>query len=79
MTGTANGTQGSNDLQAKLQRWSQKLGALPNLALPTDYPRPSEPDLELPNLEADAQVLPSSLRLSKHYLYRRHSLHLSCD
>ncbi|OCF41103.1 L-aminoadipate-semialdehyde dehydrogenase [Kwoniella heveanensis CBS 569] len=27
--------------QAKLQRWGQRLGALPSLALPTDYPRPS--------------------------------------
>ena len=28
-------------MPSKLQRWSKRLGALPSLALPTDYPRPS--------------------------------------
>lgn len=26
----------------KLDRWVKRLGTLPSLALPTDYPRPSE-------------------------------------
>ncbi len=30
----------SRDLHASLQRWEKRLGALPSLALPTDYPRP---------------------------------------
>ncbi|WVR09299.1 L-aminoadipate-semialdehyde dehydrogenase [Kwoniella sp. DSM 27419] len=46
------------DTQAKLQRWGQKLGALPNLALPTDYPRPTPAKL----VEAtQSQSIPSSL------------------
>jgi hypothetical protein len=42
-----NGTSapGSNDgaeaNAQKLQRWVKRLGTLPSLALPTDYPRPS--------------------------------------
>lgn len=30
------------DSKEKLQRWVKRLGTLPSLALPTDYPRPSE-------------------------------------
>ena len=33
---------GDPDVAARLQRWSKKLSSLPNLALPTDYPRPSK-------------------------------------
>ncbi|GMK57641.1 hypothetical protein CspeluHIS016_0404750 [Cutaneotrichosporon spelunceum] len=29
------------DSKAKLQRWAKRLGTLPSLALPTDYPRPT--------------------------------------
>lgn len=28
------------ELKQRLDRWSSRLGALPSLALPTDYPRP---------------------------------------
>jgi L-aminoadipate-semialdehyde dehydrogenase len=30
------------DVKAALARWTKRLGTLPSLALPTDYPRPSE-------------------------------------
>lgn len=32
----------ATDLKASLGRWSKRLGTLPSLALPTDYPRTSE-------------------------------------
>ena len=38
----ANGFEKDADLNDKLHRWGKRLGALPSLALPTDYPRPSE-------------------------------------
>lgn len=37
----------ATDLKASLGRWSKRLGTLPSLALPTDYPRTSEYPLEL--------------------------------
>ncbi|WWC71231.1 L-aminoadipate-semialdehyde dehydrogenase [Kwoniella pini CBS 10737] len=40
MSVNQNGPQG-NDLKQKLDRWSKRLGTLPSLALPTDYPRPT--------------------------------------
>jgi L-aminoadipate-semialdehyde dehydrogenase len=32
---------GATSSHEKLQRWAKRLGTLPSLALPTDYPRPS--------------------------------------
>ncbi|WWD19369.1 L-aminoadipate-semialdehyde dehydrogenase [Kwoniella shandongensis] len=40
MSTTANGLS-DGDTQARLERWGKRLGALPSLALPTDYPRPT--------------------------------------
>lgn len=38
----APGSNGATSVnQEKLQRWVKRLGTLPSLALPTDYPRPS--------------------------------------
>jgi len=54
MTGIVQAVDSPEELKAKLQRWSQKLGALPNLALPTDYPRPSE---QLPALTSIPQLI----------------------
>ncbi|WRT68740.1 L-aminoadipate-semialdehyde dehydrogenase [Kwoniella shivajii] len=33
--------QNGEDVKLRLDRWSKRLGALPSLALPTDYPRPT--------------------------------------
>ncbi|WWD02018.1 L-aminoadipate-semialdehyde dehydrogenase [Kwoniella europaea PYCC6329] len=36
-----NPLQNGNELKQRLDRWSKRLGTLPSLALPTDYPRPT--------------------------------------
>lgn len=33
--------EGAGSSTQKLERWVKRLGTLPSLALPTDYPRPS--------------------------------------
>ena len=35
-------TSGAGGNAHKLERWVKRLGTLPSLALPTDYPRPSK-------------------------------------
>lgn len=44
MSGQLNGhvNGDGDDVKEKLERWAKRLESLPSLALPTDYPRPSE-------------------------------------
>jgi len=44
MAAKVNGNANGHDEEegAKLERWAKRLESLPSLALPTDYPRPSE-------------------------------------
>lgn len=44
-SGAAAETGEAGSSRDKLQRWVKRLGTLPSLALPTDYPRPSESTL----------------------------------
>jgi L-aminoadipate-semialdehyde dehydrogenase len=64
-----NGANGSSDIKDKLARWSARLGALPSLALPTDYPRPSPHKLvdSFQTMPLPAALTPSLLRLTLEF------------
>ncbi|KAK4690042.1 L-2-aminoadipate reductase, partial [Tremellales sp. Uapishka_1] len=55
-----------DDTATKLQRWAKRLAALPSLALPTDYPRPTPAKLveSTQSLNLPTSLNPTILRLS---------------
>ncbi|ORY32140.1 putative Aminoadipate-semialdehyde dehydrogenase [Naematelia encephala] len=71
MTSKANGHDGvsAQSSAAKLERWTSRLGALPSLALPTDYPRPSPAKLveATQSLNLPPSLTPTLMRLTFEY------------
>lgn len=76
MTIAVNGTRGvgedgggAGSSKEKLQRWAKRLGTLPSLALPTDYPRPTPAKLveSSQEIQLPATLTPTLLRLTVEF------------